>query len=137
MSKMTISLTDGEVFRDDKLIATVNGNGKIKFKHYSYKKHRDEIEYLITGDDEGEPVDIGLEPIEVSVPDVVEADKQPHGDAPKHFFEEGNGKNMGEATPAVVLWRKANWDEDKFKAKYDSMTEVLERNFAIEGKKYK
>jgi len=159
---MTIRLTDGEVFRDGKLIATVREDGKIRFKHYSYKKHRDEIEDLvltadalaennstITADDpltssddldvgSDEPVaDIGLEPIEVPVPEVTEFDKQPHGDAPKHFFEEGNGKNMGEATPVVVLWRKTNWTEERFKARYDNMTEVLERNFAIEGRKYK
>ena len=158
---MTISLIDGEVFRDGKLIATVREDGKIRFKHYSYKKHRDEIEdlkltvdafaennSLITADDpltSSDDLDVGsddplassLDPIEVPVPEVTEVDKQPDGDAPKHFFEEGNGKNMGEATPVVVLWRKANWTEERFKARYDNMTEVLERNFAIEGRKYK
>ena len=136
MSEMTIRLTDGEVYRDDKLIATVKDNGKIRFKHYSYKKHRDEIEYLISGDAEGEPVDIGLEPIEVPVPEVTEVDRQPHSDAPKHFFEEGNGKHMGEETPCVVEWRKSNWTKDRFNAKYASQRDILEFNYNLEGKKY-
>ena len=43
---MKIKLKEDKVFRGRKLIATIE-DGEIKFKHYTYKKHREDIEALM------------------------------------------------------------------------------------------
>ena len=116
MKKMVIKLDDdGFVYRGTKLIAVVN-DGDIMFKHYSYKKHREEIEYLM-GDRSSEPdefaVDIGLEPID------------PKPKTPAHLLLEGEGRWYGESNPPVVEWRKKNWSKEAFDEKYGNQTDHL------------
>ena len=116
MKEMVIKLDDdGFVYRGTKLIAIVN-DGEIMFKHYSYKKHREEIEYLME-DRSGEPdefaVDIGLEPID------------PTPKTPAHLLLEGEGRWFGESNPPVVEWRKKNWSRDAFDEKYGNQTDHL------------
>ena len=125
MSKLTISFNDkGEVHRDGKLIATVKG-GIISFKHYSYKKHRDEIEYLLGDTDEPEPEVVSEEATEGEEPVT-----------PLELFETPAGKWHGEEAPEVVLWRKEHWSRDAFNAKYQHQEELLCSNFAAEGMKF-
>jgi hypothetical protein len=157
--KLVITLEDdGTVYRGKKLIATVK-DGEVKFKHYSYRKHADEIEMLkltadalaennslITADDlltssddldvgSCEPVaDIGLEPIVVPVP---EYDRVPEHrtDCPKSLFSEGEGAWYGESNPPVVEWRKKYWSKEDFDAKYGHreahLTEVYNKHNLI------
>lgn len=126
MSKLVISLNDkGEVYRDGKLIATVKG-GEISFKHYSYKKHRDEIEYLLG--------DIDDEPESEIIAETVSSDEEPV--TPLELFETPAGKWHGEEAPDVVIWRSKNWSKDAFRAKYAHQEELLCSNFASEGLKF-
>ena len=91
MKKMVIKLDDdGFVYRGTKLIAVVN-DGDIMFKHYSYKKHLEEIEFLLHGDDNEPIADIGLEPM------------NPKPKTPAHLLLEGEGRWYGESNPPVVL----------------------------------
>lgn len=132
MSKMIIRLEDnGEVYRDEKHIATVK-DGKIKFKHYSYKKHRDEIDLLLADDEEPEEetpasVDIGLEPITYD-------DETP--ETPLELFNTPDGKWYGEEAPEVVVWRSEHWSKRAFDEKYAHQEELLANNFAKCGMKY-
>lgn len=121
---MTISLAeDGKVFRDDKHIATVTGDD-IDFKHYSYKKHREEIEMLMEDD---EPIaDIGLEPISGGEPLT-----------PIELFNTSTGKWYGEEDPHVVNWRSEHWSKRSFDERYAHKEELLHNNFAEQGMKYK
>ena len=117
--KLIISLEDdGKVYRGAKLIATVEG-GEIKFKHYSYKKHAQEIEMLMEGDVEtlDDPVEEAIEEDEASVYE--------QADAPKELFAEGNGIWYGELNPPVVDWRKKHWSTEDFEAKYGGKEELL------------
>jgi hypothetical protein len=107
--KLVITLEDdGTVYRGKKLIATVE-DGEIKFKHYSYKKHAQEIEMLIV--DGGEPAAeiIEDEPLFDTTVDPV---------TPKELFVEGEGKWYGEENPPVVEWRKKHWSAEAFDDKY-------------------
>ena len=130
--KLVITLEDdGTVYRGKKLIATVK-DGEVKFKHYSYKKHAQEIEMLM---EEDEPVaDIGLEPIAVPIP---EYDRVPEHrtDCPKSLFSEGEGAWYGESNPPVVEWRKKYWSKEDFDAKYGHreahLTEVYDKHNLI------
>lgn len=115
---------DGKVYKGDKHIATVAG-GDIKFNHHAYKRHKDEIEHLVFGEMETEPVDIGLEPIDYTEPVT-----------PLELFNTETGKWHGEEDPHVVTWRKANWSADAFSAKYDHQEELLLNNFARYGMNY-
>ena len=134
--KLIISLEDdGSVYRGRKLIAVVV-DGDITFKHHAYRKHLEEIKLLISDTDAEGSYDDVPSAIEVPVPPVAPVDKMPEADAPKHFFSEGNGKQMGEETPCVVEWRKAHWHKVKFDARYAGKRDILEFNYAKEGKKY-
>ena len=116
MSKLVIRLADdGKVYRDDKHIATVK-DGEVKFKHYSYKKHRDEIDLLLKGEEDEPEVETGEEPA-----------------TPLELFNTAAGKWYGEEAPEVVLWRKDNWSWKAFEAKYQHQVELLCNNFANEG----
>ncbi len=98
MKEMVIKLDDdGFVYRGTKLIAVVN-DGDIMFKHYSYKKHREEIEYLM-GDRSGKPDEL----------EVLEENADPKPKTPAHLLLEGEGRWYGESNPPVVEWRKKNW----------------------------
>jgi len=113
MKEMVIKLDDdGFVYRGTKLIATVD-DGRIKFKHYSYKKHLEEIEFLLHGDDNEPVADIGLEPMD------------PKPKTPAHLLLEGEGRWYGESNPPVVEWRKNNWSRDAFDEKYGNQTDHL------------
>lgn len=115
MSEMIIRLEDnGEVYRDEKHIATVK-DGKIKFKHYSYKKHRDEIELLLADDEDPE-------------------DETP--ETPLELFNTPDGKWYGEEAPEVVVWRSEHWSRRAFDEKYAHQEELLANNFAKCGMKY-
>ena len=123
--KLVITLEDdGTVYRGKKLIATVK-DGDIKFKHYSYKKHAQEIEMLMEDD---------VEPITVPVP---EYDRVPEHrtDCPKSLFLEGEGRWYGESNPPVVEWRKKYWSKEDFDAKYGHreahLTEVYNKHNLI------
>lgn len=121
MKKLTISLHDnGEVYRGDKLIATVSGDD-ITFKHHAYKKHRDEIEIIMSQGD-------------LDLDDEQEEEEPPV--TPAHLFLEGNGRWYGEANPPVVLWRKDNWTLKQYDAKYGDRFDVLCEIFDKEGMKY-
>ena len=113
MKKMVIKLDDdGFVYRGTKLIAVVN-DGDIMFKHYSYKKHLEEIEFLLHGDDNEPIADIGLEPMD------------PKPKTPAHLLLEGEGRWYGESNPPVVEWRKKNWSKEAFDEKYGNQTDHL------------
>ena len=125
MSKLVIRLADdGKVYRDDKHIATVK-DGEVKFKHYSYKKHRDEIDLLLKGEDT-----IPLEDVKKSLM----PEEEPA--TPLELFNTAAGKWYGEEAPEVVLWRKDNWSWKSFEAKYQHQVELLCNNFANEGLKF-
>lgn len=125
--KLVISLEDdGTVYRGKKLIATVT-DGEIKFKHYSYKKHQQEIEMLMSDEDTAEP---SPEPIAVPVPDPI-PDTKVREDAPKALFVEGNGRWYGELNPPVVLWRQENWSKEDYDAKYGRKEDILTEIFKI------
>ena len=128
--KLVITLEDdGTVYRGKKLIATVK-DGDIKFKHYSYKKHAQEIEMLMSDE---------VEPITVPVPELIEdeplfvTDIDP--ETPKELFSEGEGAWYGESNPPVVEWRKKNWSKEAFDDKYGHkeilLTEIYSKHNLI------
>lgn len=120
---MTIKLMDdGLVYRGDKLIAQVIDED-IVFKHHAYKKHRDEIEYLIRGDYSETPPAVDEE----------EPESKEEPVTPSELFAMGNGGRLGEENPPVVLWRKDNWSLEAFQAKYAHQEELLKNNFFDEG----
>jgi len=124
--KLVITLEDdGTVYRGKKLIATVK-DGDIKFKHYSYKKHADEIVDLMAE----VAADIAPEPIAVPVPDPI-PDTNVRIDAPKALFMEGNGRWYGELNPPVVLWRQENWSKEDCDARYGRKEDLLTEIFKI------
>lgn len=119
MKELKIRLdADGNVFRDDTLIATVK-DGEIKFKHWKYKAHKDEIE-MLAQDDES----------------VVESD-DPEPRYPQELISMGkHGAKFGEEHPYVVEWRKENWSKEAFNKKYAHQHDLLCNNYAAEGMKY-
>ena len=124
--KLVISLEDdGTVYRGKKLIATVK-DGEIKFKHYSYKKHAQEIEMLMSDDVETTPEPVEDEPL-------FDAPSDPA--TPKELFSEGNGAWYGESNPPVVEWRKKNWSTEAFDDKYGHkeilLTEIYNKHDLI------
>ena len=116
---------DGKVYRDDKHIATVEG-GEIKFNHYSYKKHKDEIEYLVFGEYETTPDPVDVEP----------ETKDPRPRTPIELTNTPSGKWYGEEDPHVVNWRQEHWSPEEFEKRYSHKTELLYNNFAEQGMKY-
>lgn len=124
MSKKKIRLTDdGLAYLGDKHIATVT-DGEIKYKHYTYKKHKDDIEYLLFGELE-------------ETPDTV--DDQPNDETPTtplELFNTPDGKWYGEEAPEVVVWRSEHWSKRAFDEKYAHQEELLCNNFAKCGMKY-
>jgi len=123
MSKMIIRLDDdGKVFRDDKHIATVT-DGEVSFNHYSYKKHKDEIEYLVFGEYETTP-----DPVDVKV--------DPKPKTPAHLLIEGEGRWYGESNPPVVEWRKKNWSKEAFDDHYGHQLEHLQEVYGKHGLTY-
>ncbi len=125
MNQMVIKLdADGNVYRDDKLIATVTEDNEIKWKHWSYRnKHAAEVESLMGDFPDPEPE--AEQPTPKGTPDT-----------PSELFLEGNGRVFGEENPPVVLWRKANWSNKEFNKKYGHQTELLKANFAHDGLTY-
>ena len=122
--KLVLSIEeDGSIYRGSKLIGKVV-DGDVEFKHHAYRKHLEEIKLLLgEGDYDDEPVaDIGLEPIVVPVPKLIE--DEPLFDTtvdpvtPKELFVEGEGKWYGEENPPVVEWRKKYWSAEAFDDKY-------------------
>lgn len=131
MSKtLTITLTDeGQVFRGDKLIATVAGD-EISFAHHAYKKHRDEIDFLISGNapDPDEDVD--------EAPRRTLASNAPPT-TPSELFREGEKAGWyGEENPPVVEWRRDNWSKEAFAKRYGHKTQVLTEIYEQEGLEY-
>ena len=114
MKEVVIKLDDdGFVYRGTKLIATVD-DGRIKFKHYSYKKYRGEIECLMG---------VWLE--ELRELEELEEDADPKPKTPAHLLLEGEGRWYGESNPPVVEWRKKNWSREAFDEKYGNQTNHL------------
>ena len=112
--------SNGEVYRDDKLIATISGED-ITFKHHAFKKHEDEIKSMMEDSAWG-----GV----IALP----SGEQPQ--TPAHLFLEGNGRWYGEESPPVVLWRKENWSLEAYDSKYGHQQELLTNNFEAEGMSY-
>ena len=127
---MKIKLKEDKVFRGRKLIATIE-DGEIKFKHYTYKKHREDIEALMGDKPETEEV--------VETEEVIE-DKDPMPKTPMSLILEGEGRWYGESNPPAVEWRKANWSKEAFIAKYgkqaDHLTEVYAKHNLIYDREY-
>ena len=116
--------SNGEVYRDDKLIATISGSD-ITFKHHAFKKHEDEIKSMMENAPQAMPQ---------AIPAAITPGDQPQ--TPAHLFLEGNGRWYGEENPPVVLWRKENWSLEAYDSKYGHQQELLRNNFKAEGMSY-
>lgn len=122
MKKMIISIDDsGRVFRGSKRIGKVI-DGEVEWKHYAYRKHADEVELLLNGE-QGEYSEEAPELPAEEPEEVVEEIEDPV--TPSELFLEGEGRWYGEANPPVVEWRRKNWSKRAFDKKYAHRVEVL------------
>ena len=126
MSELRLT-DDGYAYIGDKHIATVI-DGEIKYKHYTYKKHKNDIEYLLFGE---------LETLPDAVDDEPEDEPEDETPAtPLELFNTPDGKWYGEEAPEVVIWRSEHWSKKSFDEKYAHQEELLANNFAKCGMKY-